>query len=132
MTNSRNLGIFKKITISKPTFHSLKYTQLKKRNSYTIKYQYNNNSFHGEVLYFVTNYSQTFAIVTPFINQVSVFPRDKITNCTLPHISVYSSKDEQQIHAIPISSLKLCVSICFEEQPSTFFIIEQPNSYERD
>ena len=88
--------------------------------------------FHGEVLYFVTDYSQTFAIATLFINQMSVFPSDEITNCTLPHINVYGGKDEQCVHAVPVSSLNLCVSISFEELPSTFFIIAQPNIYERD
>lgn len=83
-------------------------------------------------MYYVTDYSQAFAIVTPFSNQVSVFPNDEITNCTLPHINVYSSKDEDHVHAVPVSFLSLRVSIAFEELPSTFFIIEQPNSYEKD
>ena len=63
---------------------------------------------------------------------MSVFPSDEITNCTLPHINVYGGKDEQCVHAVPVSSLNLCVSISLEELPSTFFIIAQPNIYERD
>ena len=132
VTSSKNLGLFKRISLSQLLIHSMQYTQLKKRNNYTIEYQYNHSSFHGEVLYFVTDYSQTFAIVTPFTNQVSVFPSDEITNCTLPHISVYSSKDKHHVHVIPVTSIKLCVSISFEDLPSTFFISEQPNSYEKD
>lgn len=132
VTSSKNLGIFKKIALGKLVLHSLQYTRVKKRNNYTIKYQYSHISFHGEVLYFITDYLQTFAIVAPFVTQMSVFPSDEITDCTLPHICVYRSKDEQLIHAIPVSSLNLCISISFKEFPSTFFIVEQPNSYESD
>lgn len=73
-----------------------------------------------------------YAIIVPFINPIKVLPDDKITNCEVPYIHVYSCKSETSVHAIEVSTIKLCVSIAFEELSSVYFIAEQPNMYEKD
>ena len=93
---------------------------------------HNSQNCHGEVLYFVTDYADTFASISPFKNPIKVFPEDDITNCEVPHIHVYSCKSESSVHAVIVSAIKLCISISFDEFPSTFFIVEQPNAYEKD
>ena len=50
----------------------------------------------------------------------------------MKYIHVYSCKSEISVHAIEVSTIKLCVSIAFEELPSMYFIAEQPNMYEKD
>ena len=107
--------------------HSRLYTHPKKRNTYTISYQH--SSHH---LYFVTDYTETYAITVPFMNPIKLLPEDEITNCAVPHIHAYSCKSETSVHAVEISDIKLCISIIFEELPSTYFIAEQPNIYEKD
>lgn len=72
VTSSKNLGVFKRISLGRLLLHSMQYAQLKKWNNYTIGYQYNHSPFHGEVLYYVTDYLQTFAVVTPFINRMLI------------------------------------------------------------
>ena len=112
--------------------HSRLYTLPKKRNTCTVSYPCNSCICHGEVLYFVTDYTETYAIILPFMNPIKVLPDDEITNCEVPHIHVYSCKSETSVHAIEVSTIKLCVSIAFEELPSMYFIAEQPNMYEKD
>ena len=132
VTISKNLGIFKRILLNNSAVHSRLHTQPKKRNTYTVSYLHNSDHCHGEVLYFVTDYTETYAIVVSFTNPIKLFPGDEITNCGVPHIHVYSCKSGSSVHAIEVSAIKLCVSIVFEELPSMYFIAEQPNTYEKD
>ena len=132
VTKSKKLAKFNRAMVYGNIYHSLEHKQPKKRNSYTVTYDYNNNHFHGEILYFVTEFSQIFAIIVPFQNKVSIFPGDDITHCSVPHIHVYSSKS-QSVHVISASCIDLCVAINFEESiPNTTYITEQPNNIEKD
>ena len=51
VTQSPQLGTFKRAMIKQTTFHSLSHTQSKRRNSYTVSYKYNGEPCHGEILY---------------------------------------------------------------------------------
>ena len=131
ITNSKKLATFNRAMVHGNIYHSLQHKQPKKRNSYTVTYDYNKNHFHGEILYFVTDFSQIFAVIIPFVNEISVFPDDNITYCSVPHIHVYGSKS-QSVHVISASCIDLCVAINFEESPNTTYITEQPNDIEKD
>lgn len=132
VTTSKQLGIFKRAMVKQGIFYSLSHTQSKKRNSYTISYKYNDEHFHGEILYFVADLTESYAIITPFTNRISMLPTDDITMCKVPHIHIYSSRSENNIHVVPVSSISTCVLITFEQCPSMFFVIELPNTTERD
>ena len=67
-----------------------------------------------------------------FTDSKTILPCDDITDCVLPHMQFCTCKNEDNIHAISVSSVKLCISISFKELPMTYFIIEQPNIYEND
>ena len=82
-------------------------------------------------MYFVTDFSQIFGVLLPFANKISIFPGDDITHCSVPHIYVYSSKN-QPVHIISASCIDLCIAINFEESPNTIYITEQPNDIEKD
>ena len=132
VTQSQQLGTFKRAMIKQTTFHSLSHTQSKRRNSYTVSYKYNGEPCHGEILYFVNNFIESYATIVPFTNCISMLPTDNITMCKVPHIHIYSSKTDKNIHIVPVSCINTCVSVSFEQIPSAFFIIEQPNITERD
>ena len=132
ITRSQQLGIFKRATVKHTTFHSLSHTQSKRRNSYTVSYKYNGEPCHGEILYFVTDFTESYAIIVPFANCISMLPADDITMCKVPHIHIYSSKTENSIHVVPVSCISICVLVSFEQLPSAFFLIEHPNVTERD
>ena len=132
ITTSTQLGTFKRAVVKQTTFHSLSHTQSKKRNSYTVSYKYNGEPCHGEILYFITDFIESYAIILPFTNYLSMLPTDGITMCKVPHIHIYSSRSENNIHIVPISCISTCVLISFEQFPSTFFVIEHPNITERD
>ena len=110
ITNSKKLATFNRAMVHGNIYHSLQHKQPKKRNSYTVTYDYNKNHFHGEILYFVTDFSQIFAVIIPFVNEISVFPDDNITYCSVPHIHVYGSKS-QSVHVISASCIDLCVAM---------------------
>jgi len=133
ITNSKNLGTFSRLVVGLSTFHSVQHTQAKKRNSYTVSYKWHDEQHRGEILYFVTNFQAVFAVVAPFVGlQQSVFPTDDISGCTIPHITVYTARSETTVHIVDALSLKLCVSMRFEEHPSFIFVAQQPNTVEKD
>lgn len=77
-------GIFKRTLINQViVIHSPSHSQPQKRNSYTVSYQHQGKFNHGEILYFVTDYSQAYAIISPFTNPLL---SDNITMCSVPHI----------------------------------------------
>ena len=122
VTTSTQLGIFSRAAIGSQVFHSLQHTQAKKRNSYTVAYYYNDESYHGEIMYFVTDFSSIFAVVAPFEDHQFVFPVDEITDCTVPHISAYASRSQSIVHVNELSAIKLCVTMTFTENPSVIFV----------
>ena len=132
ITKSTHLGMFSRAAIGSCTFHSLQHTQTKKRNNYTVSYYQNNELHCGEILYFITDYTSIFAVITPFIDLQSIFPVDDITNCTVSHIHVYTNRSQTAVHVVKLSSVKLCVAMTFEKQPATIFIAQQPNNIEKD
>ena len=132
VTTSTQLGIFSRAAIGSQVFHSLQHTQAKKRNSYTVAYYYNDESYHGEIMYFVTDFSSIFAVVAPFEDHQFVFPVDEITDCTVPHISAYASRSQSIVHVNELSAIKLCVTMTFTENPSVIFVAQQPNDIEKD
>lgn len=86
ITKHKEFGIFKRALINQVTvIHSLSHSQPQKRNSYTVSYQHQGKFNHGEILYFVTDYSQAYAIISPFTNPLLLLPSDDITMCTIPH-----------------------------------------------
>jgi len=131
ITKSTHLGMFSRAAIGSCTFHSLQHTQTKKRNNYTVSYYQNNELHCGEILYFITDFASIFAVVIPFVDPQSIFPIDDITNCTVPHIHVYTKRSQTTVHVVKLS-VKLCVAISFEKQPATFFVVQQPNNIEKD
>lgn len=131
-SNNTQIGTFKRALVGRQIIHSVQYTRSKKRNNHTVSYSYNSTKFHGEVQYYVTNNSEIFAIIKPFSNCLHLLPVDDITNCTVPHIHIYSSIDKNNVHAVSLSSIDICVCISFEQLPGTFFVIEQPNLVEKD
>lgn len=64
VTTSKNLGIFKRILLNNSPVHSCLYTFPKKE---THTYPCNPHFCHGEVLYFVTDYTETYVITAPFM-----------------------------------------------------------------
>ena len=124
------IGVFNRVVVGHQTIHSVKYTRSKKRNNHTVTYNYNGIKCHGEILYYVTNYS-VFAIIRPFTNCLHLLPIDDITNCTVPHMHIYGSMDDN-FHAIGLPSIRICVSISFQEFPDVFFVVKQPNFVEKD
>ena len=70
-------------------------------------------------------------MIVSFHTEVSLFPDDDITHCSVPHIHVYSSK-HHSVHVISASCVHLCVAMNFEESPNTTYITEQPNNIEKD
>ena len=132
VTKSTQLGTFSRAAIGSQVFHSLQRTQAKKRNSYTVAYQHNNESYCGEILYFVTNFSSIFAVVAPFEDPQSVFPVDEITNFTVPHLRIYTTRSQNIVHAKELSTIHLCLAMTFTENPSIIFVTQQPNNIEKD
>ena len=97
-----------------------------------MSYELNKKYHHGEVLYFVKDYSEMYAIIEPFMNHQHLLPSDDITHCMVPHLQVYSSRSGD-VHVVPLQSIiSQCISITFDEIPNTIFIAEQPNSTEKD
>ena len=132
-TKCKEVGIFKRALVNQITvIHSLSHTQPQKRNSYTVSYHHQGKFSHGEILYFVTDYSQGYAVILPFTNPLLILPSDSITMCRVPHMHIYSSKSESSVHVVPVSHINICISVTFNQAPSTFFIIEQPNTIEKD
>lgn len=119
------IGVFNRVMVGHQIIHSVKYMRSKKRNNHTITYNYNGIKCHGEILYYVTNYSEIFAIIRPFSNCLHLFPIDDITNCTIPHIHIYGSMDDS-FHAISLNlpSIRICISISFQEFPGVFYVVE--------
>jgi len=70
--------------------------------------------------------------LAPFVSSQSIFPDDDITNCTIPHIRVYSGRSTTIVHIVELQSLKLYVAMCFEEDPTAIFVAIQPNRIEKD
>lgn len=126
------IGVFKRASVGHQIIHSVQYTRSKKRNNHTVAYNYNNSKFHGEVLYYVTNYSEIFTIIRPFSNPLHLFPVDDITNCCVPHIHIYSSTDKNNIHVVSLSSVYISVCVSFDQLPQTIFVCDQPNVVEKD
>lgn len=113
--------------------HSLQYNQSKKRNNHTVSYHHEEKLYHGQILYYFTDYSQIYAVIAPFTDPCFDFlPKDDITNCTAPHIHVYKNTDDSNVQIVSLSSVHLCVSISFRRLPSTTFVIDQPNFIEKD
>ena len=97
-----------------------------------MSYELNKKYYHGEVLYFVRDSSEMYAIIEPFINHQHLLPSDDITYCMVPHLQIYSSR-RGDVHVVPLYSIvSQCVSITFDEIPNTIFIAEQPNATEKD
>ena len=95
-------------------------------------YELYKKHYHGEVLYFVKDHSEMYAIIELFINQQCLLTSDDITCCTVPHLQIYSSRGED-VHIVPLRSIiGQCVSITFEEIPNIVFITEQPNTTDKD
>lgn len=132
LTDSTPIGMCKRASVGQQIIHSLQYTRSKKRNNYTISYTYGNMKFHGEILYFVTDFSELFAIIRPFCDRLSLLPTDDITGCTVPHLYAFSSKDMDNVHAVSLSSVRICVNVSFEQLSDTFIVVEQPNFVEKD
>ena len=105
ITSSQQLGTFKRATVKQITFYSLSHTQAK---SYTVSYEHNSKFYHGEILYFVTDFFESYAIVIPFINRLAILPTDDITMCKVPHLHIYSSKTDT-CHS-SIQNEYLCIS----------------------
>ena len=83
-------------------------------------------------MYFVTDFSSIFAVVAPFADLRFVFPEDKITNCTLPHIHAFATQNQNTIHVKELSRVNLCISMAFSDDSSVIFVAEQPNDIEKD
>ena len=132
ITKNNELGTFNRVKIGRLTIHSKQHKQPKKRNSYTVSYELNKHHYQGEILYFVKDCSEMYAIIEPFINHQCLLPTDDITCCTVPHLQIYSSRGED-VHIVPLRSITgQCVSITFEEIPYIIFIAEQPNTTDKD
>ena len=127
-------GIFKRASNgTNNIMHSLQYNKSKKRNNHTVSYHHKEKLCHGQILYFFTDYSQIFAVISPFTEPFFDFlPKDGITSCTVPQMHIYKCIDDSDIHVISLSSVRLCVSISFRQLPSTTFVIDQPNYVEKD
>ena len=82
-------------------------------------------------MYYVTNYSENFAIIRPFSDCLHPFPIDDLTSCTIPHIHAYGCMDDN-FHAVNLTSIRICISISFQELPGMFYVVEQPNLVEKD
>ena len=41
----------------------------------------------------------------PFTDLQSIFLQDDITNCNVPHIHVYTSKNQRIVHIVEISTI---------------------------
>lgn len=132
VTKRMQLGIFNRAIKNNQTIHSIQHTQTKKRNSYTVSYSYEDERFYGEILYFVTDFSSIYAIITPFTDSKSVFPTDKITSCSVPHIHVFARRNQKVVHVVELSSVDLCFVVSFKQHSSNIFVIQQPNNIERD
>ena len=130
ITKSTRLGTFTRAAFGVQVIHSLEHTQTKKRNNYTVSYHHSNLPHFGEVLYFVTDFISIYALIMPFTDMLSIFPQDDITNCNIPHMHAYASRNQSIVHIVEISTIKLCVSMSFEEQPSIIFVAQQPNNIE--
>ena len=130
-SSNTQIGVFKRAMVGHQTIHSVQYTRSKKRNNHTVSYNYNSTKFHGEVLYYVTNHSEIFAIIRPFSNCLHLLPIDHITNCTVPHMHIYGSVDNN-FHVVSLPSIYICVCISFQQYPGVFFVVEQPNLVEKD
>ena len=131
-TKNTELGTFNRVKIGSLSIHSKQHKQPKKRNSYTVSYELNKKYHHGEVLYFVKDYSEMYAIIEPFMNHQHLLPSDDITHCMVPHLQIYSSRSGD-VHVVPLQSIiSQCISITFDEIPNTIFIAEQPNTTEKD
>ena len=113
--------------------HSLHYGRPIKRNNYTVSYHKDRKLCHGQILYYFTDYSQIFAVIAPFTNlMLDFFPKDDITKCTIPQIRVYKGIEDSNVQVISFTSIRLCVSVSFSQLPSTTFVIDQPNLFEKD
>ena len=132
VTKSAQLGIFSRAAIGSQVFHSLQQTQTKKRNNYTVSYHHDDEPCCGEIMYFVTDFSSIFAVVAPFVDSQFVFPEDKITNCTLPHIHAFATRSQNTVHVKELSRVSLCISMAFSDDSSVIFVAQQPNDIEKD
>ena len=113
--------------------HSLHYGQLIKRNNYNVSYHNDGKLCHGQIVYYFTDYSQIFAVVASFTNvMLDFFPKDDITSCTVPQIHVYKGIEDTNVQVILFTSICLCVLLSFSQLPSTTFVIDQPNFFEKD
>lgn len=123
----KEVGIFKRALVNQITvIHSLSHTQPQKRNSYIVSYHHQGKFSHGEILYFVTDYSQGYAVILSFTNPLLMLPSDSITMCPVPHIHIYSSKSESSVHVVPVSHINICISVTFNQAPSTFLSLNSP------
>ena len=98
-------------------FHSLQHTQTKRCNNYTVSYHHDNEPCHGEIIS-VTDFSSIFAVVAPFVDSRFVFPEDKITKCTLPHIHAFATRSQNTVHVKELSKVNLCISMAFSDDSS--------------
>ena len=126
-------GIFKRASNGTSIMHSLQYTQSKKRNNYTIAYHDEEKLCHGQILYYFTDYLQIYAVIAPFTNLMTdLFPKDDITSCKVPQMHLYKGIEDNNVQVISLSSVRLCVSVSFKQLPSTTFVFDQPNLFEKD
>ena len=130
VTRSKKLSVFKRAILNKSTVvHSKAHTQTHKRNTYTVSYKHQMKHFHGEILYFVADCAECYALIAPFTDSAFILPNDDITMCSCLHIHMYQSRNDSSIHVIPTSDIKtICISISFHQSCMTY-ILEQPNIF---
>ena len=124
VTKSAQLEIFSRAAIGSQVFHSLQHTQTKKCNNYTVSYHHDDEPCCGEIMYFVTDFSSIFTVVAPFVDSRFVFPEDKITNCTLPHIHAFATRSQNTVHVKELSRVSLCISMAFSDDSSVIFVAQ--------
>lgn len=136
--------IFKRFKKGNRIFHSLEYTRVRVRNSFTIRYQLGHGIVKfGMVRLYVLYHSMskqrdyTLAIVNPLnVNNDDAFcfPRDDVTDQELmEHVFVCNTPDyNTQSVAIPVEDIiDLCVMIPLNGKP-VCYVAMIPNMLEKD
>ena len=121
-----DVEIYKRALIKGQIFHSVAYTKVTHRNSYTV--EYNCNQF-GEILYYIVLGDSAYGFVHPFEPTSKTFCKDNLTGKLGKHLTAVSCVDRDPI-LVPLKDIMQKCIIMQTGQESV--IIRFPNFIERD
>lgn len=139
-------NIFSRLHKNGLTFHSQKYKQVTKRNSFTVFYSgFGESNRCGQIEYFLKCCNCTTercdaascnALVVAVVQYLPIIPFrflvDEITNCSLSHVFKVST-DDKHVDIVPMENiLSLSVFLPVTNDENTAYVSRVPKLIERD